>query len=116
MAAAGIDPVGNALGVDRKVPGDAPEVGAVHIEFERLTAHRSVIAVRFGFGRIGASAVAALAAQGAGGVFAGTMLFGGGSTGRAGQRRFGRRLGDWIRHTLIIAQNTRRCKLGTPLT
>ena len=81
----GVDPVGDRLRVDTQVPGDAPEVGAVHIQLERLAAHGQVMALRLGRGRMGAPAVAVLAAGGAGFVPAGTVLFGGCPAGGADQ-------------------------------
>ena len=72
----GVDPAGDTLRVDAQVSCDAPEVGAVHIEFEGLATHRKVVAFGFWGGRVGAPAVTTLAAQGAGRVLAGAVLFG----------------------------------------
>lgn len=89
MVAGGVHPVGDALRVEPKMPGDAPQVGAVHIQLQALAAHGQVVALRLWLRGIGAPAVAALAPQGAGGVLAGTMLFGGLTAGGTGKERIG---------------------------
>ena len=88
----GIDPVGDGLRIDPQMPGDASQVGTVYIELEGLAAQIESVAVVFRLGRIGAPAVSAFAAQGAGGVFAGAMLFGGFAARGTSQSRFSHRL------------------------
>jgi len=111
LAAGGVHPVGDALRVEPKMPGDAPQVGAVHTQLQGLAAHGQVVALRLWLGGIGA---AALAPQGAGGVLAGTMLFGGltqvgqekrGSVGRSGVGYYRRKLSPiYFRHSLRAAR------------
>lgn len=66
-----VHPVGDALRVDRQQSGNPLEVHPIHVHLERPAADRQVVGVPLHLGRVGAPAVAALAAQGSARVGAG---------------------------------------------